>query len=83
MNHEQTIRVMICNTPLDVIRRTIGIVPIEGTVGLIDYGTRDRIIRQRVGLFRKGEWRSQTGAALSEQPTHWTSFFPDKIDVAA
>jgi hypothetical protein len=83
MSYEQHLRVTICNTPLDVIRRTVSIAPKEGAIGLIDYGTPERIERQRVGIFKGGEWRTQAGAALREQPTHWTSMFKDKIDVPA
>lgn len=83
MSYEQHISVMICNTTLAVIRRPVSLEPVDGAVGLIDYGTSERIERQRVGIFKGGEWRTQGGAALREQPTHWTSMFEDKIDVPA
>jgi hypothetical protein len=83
MSYEQHLEVKIGNIPLPMIRRPVAIQPKEGTVGAIDFGTFARIEKQRVGLFRKGEWRTGSGAALKEQPTHWTSFFKDKTDVPA
>ena len=67
--YEQRYGIQIGNSVMQMVRRSVSIIPAEGTIASLDNGPRLGVIpRICVGVFKGGKW---TGARF--EPTHWVN----------
>ena len=67
LQYEQRYNVAIGNNVMQMVRRSVSILPKEGTIASLDNGPRHGVIpRMAVGIFKIDKW---TG--IKFEPTHW------------
>lgn len=66
--------------PIPLVRRSVSILPGEGTPACVDNGDERFTGDRRAGArFEQGQWRKLDGAALSFDPTFWTVMDESRI----